>query len=267
MLCPKCYSLLTKGAKYCNICGTRIPQEDIQVEEVGSRVKNREKHKKEVRKKTKIIILGIIALVVVIAMLGFILFFKGNKPSYSPDNLVSQHVEKPLHLEKSKVTLNIGDEYTIQTNLKCTYQSKNEKICFVDTNGKITALSSGKTKIICTSESGKEKALQVIVNEKIETTVEENTDEDEYIFAHSDTELLTEADLENKDDSQLRLGLNEIYARHHCTFKTPEIADYFKSKSWYSADETLTSDMMNNHMSEYFNEIELKNISFIQAHR
>jgi len=25
--------------------------------------------------------------------------------------------------------------------------------------------------------------------------------------------------------------------------------------------------MMNNHMSEYFNEIELKNISFIQAHR
>ena len=74
-------------------------------------------------------------------------------------------------------------------------------------------------------------------------------------------------DLENKDDSQLRLGLNEIYARHHCTFKTPEIADYFKSKSWYSADETLTSEMMNNHMSEYFNEIELKNISFIQAHR
>ena len=228
MLCPKCHSLLTKGAKYCDICGTRISQEDIQVEEVGSRVKNREKHKKEVRKKTKIIILGIIALVVVIAMLGFILFFKGNKPSYSPNNLVSQHVEKPLHLEKSKVTLNIGDEYTIQTNLKCTYQSKNEKI---------------------------------------ETTVEENTDEDEYIFAHSDTELLTEADLENKDDSQLRLGLNEIYARHHCTFKTPEIADYFKSKSWYSADETLTSEMMNNHMSEYFNEIELKNISFIQAHR
>ena len=41
----------------------------------------------------------------------------------------------------------------------------------------------------------------------------------------------------------------------------------FKSKSWYSADETLTSEMMNNHMSEYFNEIELKNISFIQAHR
>ena len=55
MLCPKCHSLLTKGAKYCNICGTRIPQEDIQVEEAGSRVKNREKHKKEVRKKLKLL--------------------------------------------------------------------------------------------------------------------------------------------------------------------------------------------------------------------
>ena len=26
MLCPKCHSLLTKGAKYCDICGTRISQ-------------------------------------------------------------------------------------------------------------------------------------------------------------------------------------------------------------------------------------------------
>ena len=43
--------------------------------------------------------------------------------------------------------------------------------------------------------------------------------------------------------------------------------DVYKRQSWYSADETLTSEMMNNHMSEYFNEIELKNISFIQAHR
>ena len=55
MLCPKCHSLLTKGAKYCDICGTRISQEDIQVEEAGSRVKNREKHKKEVRKKLKLL--------------------------------------------------------------------------------------------------------------------------------------------------------------------------------------------------------------------
>ena len=87
MLCPKCHSLLTKGAKYCDICGTRISQEDIQVEEVGSRVKNREKHKKEVRKKTKIIILGIIALVVVIAMLGFILFFKNLDDNFECNSL------------------------------------------------------------------------------------------------------------------------------------------------------------------------------------
>ena len=61
--------------------------------------------------------------------------------------------------------------------------------------GMVVSCQDGKSQL-----SNKEKALQVIVNEKIETTVEENTDEDEYIFAHSDTELLTEADLENKDD-------------------------------------------------------------------
>ena len=92
MLCPKCHSLLTKGAKYCDICGTRISQEDIQVEEVGSRVKNREKHKKEVRKKTKIIILGIIALVVVIA--PFIIY-ASKKPSWVDPNSTFE----PFHWE------------------------------------------------------------------------------------------------------------------------------------------------------------------------
>ena len=262
MLCPKCHSPLAKDARYCSACGEKIFQE-TQVEEIGSRVKNRENRKKAIRKKTKIIILGIIAIIVVIAMLSFILFFKGNKPTYSPDNLVSQNVEKPLHLEKSKVTLNIGEEYTIQANLTCTYQSKNTNICTVDQTGKIKAIASGKTKVMCKSKIGKEKAIQVTVKEKIETTIHDN----EYIFPHSDTQLLTEADLENKDDMQLRLGLNEIYARHHCTFKTHEIVEYFKSKRWYSEDENLTSEMMNNNMSQYFNEIELKNISFIQKHR
>lgn len=262
MLCPKCHSPLAKGAKYCSACGEKIYQED-QIEEVGSRVRNRENRKKAIRKKTKIIILGIIAIIIVISMLGFVIFFKGNKPTYSPDNLVSQHVEKSLHLEKSKITLNIGEEYTIKANLTCTYLSKNTNICTVDQTGKIKAIASGKTKVMCKSKTGKEKAIQVTVKEKIETTIHDN----EYIFPHSDTQLLTEADLENKDDMQLRLGLNEIYARHHCTFKTLEIVEYFKSKSWYSADENLTSEMMNNNMSQYFNEIELKNISFIQKHR
>lgn len=55
MLCPKCHSLLTKGAKYCDICGTRISQEDIQVEEVGSRVKIEKNIKKKCVKKLKLL--------------------------------------------------------------------------------------------------------------------------------------------------------------------------------------------------------------------
>lgn len=267
MLCPKCHHQIAKNSQYCDFCGQKIVQEERQTAYVGSRVQNRENHKKEVRKKTKVIILGIIALLIMITMLCFIFFFKGNKPSYSPDNIVSQHVEKPLRLEKSKISLTVGEEYTIQANIKCTYKSKNKNICTVDQTGKIKAIALGKTKIICTTETNQEKTCQVTVNEKIETTVDETTNEDEYIFVNSDTVLLTEDDLQNKDANQLRLGLNEIYARHHCTFKTPEIVEYFKSKSWYSADENITSEMMNNDMSHYFNEIELKNISFIQAHR
>ena len=120
MLCPKCHSLLTKGAKYCDICGTRISQEDIQVEEVGSRVKNREKHKKEVRKKTKIIILGIIALVVVIA--PFIIY-ASKKPSWVDPNSTFE----PFHWEEQPAAQVAGKTATVTAGTSASATAREEQ--------------------------------------------------------------------------------------------------------------------------------------------
>lgn len=261
MLCPKCHNRIVKGSSFCHICGEPIPQQKVE-KTILSRVKQKEEIKKEKSKKRKYVAIIFFLIIVIAVIAGIYLFFNMNKPSYSSDNIVSQQVEKALHIDKDKLTLEIGESTTIKANLKCTYTVQDASVCKIDQEGTITALAAGKTKIFCVSESGKKETVKVTVNKK-----EEMIDEEDYVFPHSDTELLTEEDLQGKDQQQLRMGINEIYARHHCTFKTEEVKNYFEAKKWYNGDENLTSDLMNEHMSEYFNEVELKNITFIQAHR
>lgn len=262
MLCPKCHNRVVKGSSFCHICGEPLPQQKLE-KTILSRVKQKEELKREKSKKRKYIAISIFLIIIILFITGVYLFLNMNKPSYSSNNMVNQQVEKALHIDKDKVALEIGETTIIKANLKCTYSVQDVSICKIDQEGTITALAAGKTKIFCVSESGKKETVKVMVNEKVEETVEE----EDYIFPRSDTEILTEEDLQGKDQQQLRMGINEIYARHHCSFKTEEVKDYFETKKWYSMDVNLTSDLMNEHMSEYFNEVELKNISFIQSHQ
>ena len=66
----------------------------------------------------------------------------------------------------------------------------------------------------------------------------------DYILPDSSTRYLTYADLDALSWRDLCLARNEIFARHGRIFRTPEIAAYFGSKSWYSgrySEVTLTA--------------------------
>lgn len=82
-----------------------------------------------------------------------------------------------------------------------------------------------------------------------------------YICPESNSRYLTEADLAGLSDWELLLARNEIYARHGRKFDDPDIRAYFESKSWYNG--TVSPDSFN---VSVFNDYELKNIEFIQAH-
>lgn len=56
----------------------------------------------------------------------------------------------------------------------------------------------------------------------------------EYIFPNSNTEKLTREELLRHTKEELRLGRNEIYARHGMIFGEEELDNYFGSKSWYT---------------------------------
>lgn len=56
---------------------------------------------------------------------------------------------------------------------------------------------------------------------------------EEYVFPESDQRLLSEEELTGYDLQTLRLGRNEIFARHGYIFKSSDLQEYFENKSWY----------------------------------
>lgn len=84
---------------------------------------------------------------------------------------------------------------------------------------------------------------------------------DSYLLPDSATRYLTDEDLAPLTAEECCFARNEIFARHGRIFKTPEIADYFASKTWYHG--TVAPERFDD---KVFNEIERANIQFIQAY-
>ena len=81
---------------------------------------------------------------------------------------------------------------------------------------------------------------------------------DEYIIPDSSTRYLSNADLNPLTEWEIRVARNEIYARHGRMFKSQELTDYFKSKSWYVP--SIPPEQFDN---SYLNTFEIENLKFI----
>ncbi len=86
-------------------------------------------------------------------------------------------------------------------------------------------------------------------------------DTSEYILPYSDTRYLTEGDVAGLSEDEIRIALNEIYARHGRIFQSEDLNAHFSSKSWYepkySAEEFSAIE------SSIMNDYEKKNIEFL----
>lgn len=77
----------------------------------------------------------------------------------------------------------------------------------------------------------KEKELDSRNSSKAERNLNSSGGENSYPDMSS--VLLDRSYLENKDEWELRIMRNEIYARHGYIFKLPELREYFMKQSWY----------------------------------
>lgn len=99
----------------------------------------------------------------------------------------------------------------------------------------------------------------------VDTGVKQDVDDTEdpdsesgYIFPNSDSEELTEDDLEGMTAWECKIARNEIYARHGRKFKDEELQTYFNGCDWYEG--TVESD---DFQESDLNDIEIANRDLI----
>lgn len=86
------------------------------------------------------------------------------------------------------------------------------------------------------------------------------TDSTEYILPDSSTKYYTIDDVNWLRSDEIRLAINEIYAKHGRMFKSEDLQNYFNSKSWYNP--SIPADQFNDSM---LNDCERHNIEVLQT--
>lgn len=102
-----------------------------------------------------------------------------------------------------------------------------------------------------------------------ETTNENYIDLDanrhDYIFPESSVRYLTSEDMWGLDKATLRLGRNEIYARHGRKFQTEDLNQYFSSKPWYNG--YLSAEEFDDSVLNFYEKANLDIIKAAEAGR
>lgn len=87
---------------------------------------------------------------------------------------------------------------------------------------------------------------------------------EDYIFPNSSSVLLTDAEVSGISKDQLRIGRNEILARHGRRFNDQALQQYFDSKSWYNG--TISPDGFDANLDSRLNDVERANIEIIKKY-
>lgn len=110
---------------------------------------------------------------------------------------------------------------------------------------KINDMSSDMPDII------QEYTADAVTEDRESTQITKESTSSEYIIPDSDSRYLSRDEVSSMSLQQLNYAKNEIYARRGRIFNSPELRNYFESKSWYhgtiSPDDFKDSDMLNDY--------------------
>lgn len=258
MKCKNCGHEIHQGDLFCENCGTKVEPE-------LTRSSKNAQNKQNKGIDVKIIIIAVIA-VLVIGGGGFFVyqnFIANDKPEYTvqdskKDSKDSDSKSSKLKVSPDELEIEVGENQFLDCNQDdVTYKSSDRNIATVSDSGRVKGIKAGETKVTVTYGDQK-VTCKVVVKEKETATLQNSED---YVFPNSNTQLLTEADLQGKTAEQLRIGRNEIYARHGRKFNDEALQNYFNSKSWYSG--TVEANAFDEGV---LNEFEKKNADFISSH-
>lgn len=100
---------------------------------------------------------------------------------------------------------------------------------------------------------------ETVTEETREISKPETDRDTAYIFPDSDTTWISYDEMKDKTTEELRIGRNEIYARHGRKFASKDLQDYFGKQTWYHG--TVASEDFDEWQ---LNQYERDNISIIK---
>lgn len=104
------------------------------------------------------------------------------------------------------------------------------------------------------------KEAQAVETDKPEESILQ-TGRNSYAYP-SDEKLITEAELEEMTRQEVKIVLQEIYARHGYTFNDDDLIEYFEGKNWYMPTETDLGEV-----EAKFSDIEQENREIIEEYQ
>lgn len=260
MICPKCGCNNDDSAYFCEKCGYKLKEvgtvtgnqfdnnssfdyyddfnKNVSYENPQNNYSKPPKNNKNLL--ITVIVVSAIA-VIAICVCVFLIFFNdkdSNSDTSASETVTStvtettattQTTEPTTEATVSKIMPNVvglrkeeASRILRQQNISIRYEEENNNIY---SEGVVSSQSipSGET---------------VRDGEMVTLYVSLGSDEDtyyngDYILPDSDTEYISESEIEGMSKEELTLALNEIYARYGLMFNTTSIQQYFNSKDWY----------------------------------
>lgn len=190
------------------------------------------------------------------------------EPSESPE----EDAAPSITLSVSSLYLENGEMASITAQAEggtVTWTVEDVSILSLAASGEtaaVTALGVGSTAVVAECGGASARCIVTVYQSDVVTSEEDETEAedsgaldsaDEYLLP-TDTRVIAESELYGMTREEVALARNEIYARHGHIFTTPEYAEYFESKSWYTPDPNF--DSLD---ASQLSEIELENIDVI----
>lgn len=91
---------------------------------------------------------------------------------------------------------------------------------------------------------------------------EEDAESDEYVIYDSNVRKLKKSEIKALSDSQLRIAINELYARHGMQFETDEMRAHFNGCDWYMSEGYTAEEA-----ESEFSDIEIYNKNLMAKER
>ena len=217
---------------YCHNCGQYIEDDDVYCNHCGAKVitdPEEPEKARPVNNKGILIALAIVAIIAAGGLAGWGLFRVMDKPSENTEE-ASAKEKKEKKEEAAEAVEDESDDEPLFDEYDEKYDDEPEET--------------------------------VPTEDEKDTQAPAFTGHDGDVFPQSSDRLLSEGDVGVLTDYELRIAINEIYARNHYQFQNADMREYFSKKDWYTGLYPNQEDVR-----AKFNSTEEANVKLMEKER